>query len=194
MRADVASITWRGGRGARNTRTGSTLDRNSRAKYSCAMNRDWARTSLFIPISSHLKFQRATKHFLLLAPIIAVFAGCATGNCLRSSVNRGKPGSDEPVFSSLSNSSSTYVVHAIHARSDDTGPRVTFKVGEQQFVELEEFKAFIRSLPPGSIVWWDTGCLRHYKTIPLLPSDMTIQSFKDYCKENGVTFRYTSGW
>ncbi|MCX6904997.1 MAG: hypothetical protein NTW03_16265, partial [Verrucomicrobia bacterium] len=62
-----------------------------------------------------------------------------------------------------------------------------FKVGERRFGTLEAFKAFIVTLPPGSVVLWDSGCIR-YEMIPLAHSDMSIQDFKAYCKQHAITF------
>jgi len=64
-----------------------------------------------------------------------------------------------------------------------------FKVGDRRFGTLEDFKAFVVTLPPGSVLRWDSGCIR-YEKIPLAHSDATIQEFKDYCKQHGVTFEY----
>jgi hypothetical protein len=86
----------------------------------------------------------------------------------------------------------TYGVRSICADGEHLWGRRIFQVGDQRFTELQEFKAFIQSLPSGAIVTWGTGCII-YETIPLLHSDMTIQVFKEYCKGYGVEFRYIRG-
>ena len=68
----------------------------------------------------------------------------------------------------------------------------SFKVGERRFGTLEDFKAFVATLPSGSVLRWDSGCIR-YEKIPLAHSDTTIQEFQDYCKQHGVTFEYIVG-
>ena len=66
---------------------------------------------------------------------------------------------------------------------------MAFKVGTQRFGTLEDFKAFIVTLPPGSVVHWDSGCIR-YEVVPLAHSEMSIQDFTAYCKQHGVTFEH----
>ena len=89
---------------------------------------------------------------------------------------------------------STTVVYRIREVAPDADnsqqwhPRA-FMVGTQRFGTLESFKAFVETLPPGSVVHWDSGCIR-YEIIPLAHSEMTIQDFVDYCKQHGVTFEH----
>ena len=64
-----------------------------------------------------------------------------------------------------------------------------FKVGTRRFGTLEDLKAFIASLPPGSVVHWSSGCIR-YELVSLAHSEMSIQDFKEYCKQHGVKFEY----
>jgi hypothetical protein len=64
-----------------------------------------------------------------------------------------------------------------------------FRVGDKRFGTLEDFKAFIVTLAPGSVVRCDSGCIR-YEMMPLAHSDMTIHEFKQYCEQHGVTFEY----
>jgi hypothetical protein len=84
-----------------------------------------------------------------------------------------------------------YVVHGARPDADNSQswhPKA-FKVGEQRFGTIEEFKAFIAALPSGSVVHWDSGCIR-YAVIPLAHSSMSIADFKDYCGQHGVRFEY----
>jgi len=84
-----------------------------------------------------------------------------------------------------------YVVHGAQPDADNsqTWHPKAFKVGGQRFGTIEEFTVFITTLPAGSVVHWDSGCIR-YEMIPLAHSDTTIQEFKDYCKQHGVRFEY----
>jgi hypothetical protein len=87
----------------------------------------------------------------------------------------------------------TNIVHVGWAAPDADNsqwwhPRA-FKVGPQRFGTLEDSKAFITGLPPGSIVHWDSGCIR-YEVIPLAHSEMSIQDFKAFCKQHSVEFQY----
>ena len=86
----------------------------------------------------------------------------------------------------------THIVRGIVADGNIYGRRI-FEVGKQRFTDLQEFKEFIQSLPSGSILAWDSGCIR-YETIPLLNSAMPVQAFTDYCKKYGVEFRYIHGY
>jgi len=74
-----------------------------------------------------------------------------------------------------------------------TYERQIFLVAGREFSEIEDFKLFVRSLPRGSSLLWDSGCIG-YKTIPLLHSDMSIEQFRQYCTQNGITFRHEFGW
>jgi hypothetical protein len=131
------------------------------------------------------------KRLLILAPIIVTFAGCATGTHSHSSAETGSVASGGRAISQRP--APTHVVHGIRAEGQDIFGRRIFVFGKQRFTTLPEFKTFIESLPPGSIVAWDSGCIR-YETIPLLDSGMTIQAFKDYCKEHAVEFRFICGY
>ncbi|MFO1477404.1 MAG: hypothetical protein U1F98_12210 [Verrucomicrobiota bacterium] len=87
----------------------------------------------------------------------------------------------------------THLIRGIVPAGGDSLGRRIFEVGTQRFTDLDEFKAFVRSLPPGSILAWDSGCWR-YEIIPLEHSKETIPAFKDYCKGYGVEFRYICGY
>ena len=87
----------------------------------------------------------------------------------------------------------THVVGSYRVKGEDLFGRRILVVGEQRFATLPEFKAFIESLPPCSIVAWDSVCYR-FDTIPLLESEMTIRAFTNYCAELGVQFRYYCGY
>jgi hypothetical protein len=111
------------------------------------------------------------KHALLLTIFTLVISGCAH----QPRVPR----------------TAMYVVHGARPDADNSQswhPKA-FKVGGQRFGTIEEFKAYILTLPAGSVVHWDSGCIR-YERIPLAHSDMSIQEFKEYCKQRGVTFNH----
>lgn len=110
------------------------------------------------------------KQILLLAAVALVFSGCVSQYCLPANIVH---------------------VHGVAPDPDNSQgwhPRA-FKVGTQRFGALEDFKAFIATLPPGSVVHWDSGCIR-YEIIPLAHSHVSIQDFKEYCKQRGVKFEY----
>jgi hypothetical protein len=91
-----------------------------------------------------------------------------------------------------SQTKAVYVVHGARPDADNsqTWHPKAFRVGDQRFGTIEEFKAFIAALPAGSVVRWNSGCIR-YEMIPLAHSDTSIQEFKRYCEQHGVTFEYS---
>jgi hypothetical protein len=64
-----------------------------------------------------------------------------------------------------------------------------FQIDGRPIDTLQELKEFIASLPPGSTIKWDSGCIV-YSVVPLKDSDLTIDAFTDYCKEHGIKFQY----
>ncbi|MCC6821487.1 MAG: hypothetical protein IT579_12205 [Verrucomicrobia subdivision 3 bacterium] len=130
------------------------------------------------------------KRWLQIAPLIATLAGCMADPRSHDSENYSAvPTGGRAV---LQTPPPTHIVWSIRADGEHIYGRRIFQIGKQRFTALQEFKAFIQSLPPGSIVAWNTGCIL-YETIPLLHSDMTIHTFKDYCQDYGVEFRYICG-
>ena len=84
----------------------------------------------------------------------------------------------------------TVTVHGSAPDRDNSQPwALAFVVAKQRFGTIEEFKAFIATLPPGSVVRWDSGCIR-YEIVPLAHSEMSIQDFTAYCKRHSVTFEH----
>lgn len=72
------------------------------------------------------------------------------------------------------------------------GSRIVL-VGNHEFSDLNALKKFVVTLPPGTVLVWDTG-LVGYDLIPLAHSDMTLEAFGDFCRQHGVKFRLPSGW
>jgi hypothetical protein len=129
------------------------------------------------------------KHLLILVAIIVTLVGCATGTHSHSPTEMVAVAA-RPMSQGRA---SAHVVQNTSARGQNIFGRQIFAVGERRFTTLAEFKTFIESLPPGSVVKWDSGCIS-FKTIPLLDSDMTIKAFKEYCKEHDVRFVFICGY
>ena len=63
----------------------------------------------------------------------------------------------------------------------------------QAYNTIAAFKAFMASLPKGSYVDWDTGCIR-FTHLPVGSDKISIEALKTFAKSKGITFRYTFGW
>lgn len=126
----------------------------------------WMVTGCDPPSSTHKLF---TMKFILSAAVcVLALTGCASHHA----------------------SDANYIrIRSVAPDADNTQswfPKA-FKVGNQRFGTLEDFKAFVVTLPPGSVLRWNSGCIG-YNMMPLAYSDMTIQAFTDFCREHGITF------
>jgi len=112
---------------------------------------------------------------LLFLAVIFALAGCAS---------RRSPAKQTAA-------ANMFYVHGVAPDADNSQQwmPLAFQVGTQRFGSLEDFKAFVAGLRPGSVVYWSSGCLR-YKVIPLAHSQMSIEDFKAYCSQHGVEFQY----
>jgi hypothetical protein len=68
------------------------------------------------------------------------------------------------------------------------GPCV-FELAGKRVATLEELKRAIATLPRGTEVYWDSGCI-DYDTLPIQGPKTTIAEFKVYCAANGITFTH----
>ncbi|HWX20572.1 MAG TPA: hypothetical protein VN578_11795 [Candidatus Binatia bacterium] len=113
------------------------------------------------------------KQIVLLVAVVLALSGCAS---------RRSP------------TTKTVRIHEAAPDADNAQQwPLAFKVGTRRFGTLQDFKAFVAALPPGSVVRWNSGCFR-YEMIPLAHSEMTIRDFKEYCGQHGVEFQYVSGY
>ncbi len=129
--------------------------------------------------------QLGMSRILALAVGVVVMTGCASGRSPSKAVYTHDTTSSGPL------ASKTVYVHGTKPDDDNSQtwhPRA-FKVGTQRFGTLEEFKTFIATLPPGSVVHWDSGCIG-YEMMPLAHSNMSVEEFSSYCQQHGVKFEH----
>ena len=60
-----------------------------------------------------------------------------------------------------------------------------FLVGKVGFKSVASLKNFLRTLPPGSTLEWDPGCIR-FGGEPLLSSAQDMEDFKAFCAANKI--------
>jgi hypothetical protein len=70
---------------------------------------------------------------------------------------------------------------------DGESTEYCFVVGKIGFHSLASFKEFLSTLPPGSILEWDPGCLRHGDE-PLLSSREELEDFRAFCADKKIKF------
>jgi hypothetical protein len=59
----------------------------------------------------------------------------------------------------------------------------------QKLRTLEDYKAFIATLPSGTVLHWDSGCIG-YVWMPMSDEKVTVEDFKQFAKRHGVTFEH----
>jgi hypothetical protein len=69
-----------------------------------------------------------------------------------------------------------------------SGPCI-FELAGKRVATLEELKRAIATLPRGTEVYWDSGCI-DYNELPIQGPKTTIAEFKVYCAAHGVTFTH----
>lgn len=70
---------------------------------------------------------------------------------------------------------------------DGESTEYCFVVGKIGFHSLASFKEFLSTLPPGSILEWDPGCIR-YGDEPLLSSREELEDFRAFCSDKKIKF------
>lgn len=60
-----------------------------------------------------------------------------------------------------------------------------FVIGNSGFRTVASLKTFLASLPPGTKLTWDPGCVRTGEE-PLLSSEEEMEDFKRFCLEQGI--------
>jgi hypothetical protein len=70
---------------------------------------------------------------------------------------------------------------------DADSPEFIFVIGNTGFKTVASLKKFLSSLPPGSTLEWDPGCLRMGNE-PLLSSKQELEEFKAFCAESKIKF------
>ena len=71
--------------------------------------------------------------------------------------------------------------------SDVASREYIFKVGKTGFKSVDALKKFVSSLPPGSILEWNPGCIR-WGGEPLLSSAQDMEDFKAFCVAKEINF------
>jgi hypothetical protein len=66
-------------------------------------------------------------------------------------------------------------------------PEFIFVVGNSGFKSAASLKSFIASLPPGTTLRWDPGCVR-LGGEPLLSSEHEMAEFQAFCLEHQIHF------
>jgi hypothetical protein len=66
-------------------------------------------------------------------------------------------------------------------------PEFVFVVGNSGFKSVASLKSFIASLPPGTTLRWDPGCIR-LGGEPLLSSEHEMAEFQAFCLEHQIQF------
>ena len=80
--------------------------------------------------------------------------------------------------------------HSVRVRKiQEPFRRCTLVVDDRWFTDLSEFQRYVSALPPGSVLAWDSGCIR-YDVIPLNGPETTTAAFQAFCKERGIDFKY----
>jgi hypothetical protein len=65
-------------------------------------------------------------------------------------------------------------------------PTHLFVIGDSGFTSVDSLKAFLGTLPPGSEIKWDPGCVRFGKE-PLLSSAKDLADFRAFLKREGLS-------
>ena len=138
-------------------------------------------------------FLRLGSCFALATVVAGNLTGCVTSCQPPGSVAlfpKAEAGGSDALHSSSPPPKSVWIT-GVAPDPDNTQkwhPRA-FMVGGKRFGTLEEFKAFIVTLPPGSVVNWNSGCIG-YHLVPLAHSDMTMVEFTAFCKNHEVKFEH----
>jgi hypothetical protein len=66
-------------------------------------------------------------------------------------------------------------------------PEFVFVVGNSGFKSVASLKSFIASLPPGTTLRWDPGCVRLGRE-PILSSEHEMAEFQAFCREHQIHF------
>ena len=66
-------------------------------------------------------------------------------------------------------------------------PEFVFVVGNSGFKSVVSLKSFIATLPPGTTLRWDPGCIR-LGDEPLLSSEHEMAEFQAFCLEHQIHF------
>jgi hypothetical protein len=130
------------------------------------------------------------KFAVILATMLLTCVGCRSHTVMPES-SRTIPGFGGRALSQRPHP--THLIRGLAAPGAGNFGRRVFEVGNHRFTEIDDFMAFVRSLPRGSILAWDSGCW-YYETIPLEHSEMSIAGFEDFCEDYGVQFRYIYGY
>ena len=67
-------------------------------------------------------------------------------------------------------------------------PRI-FELAGNRIETVENFKAAVRTLPRGTEIVWDSGCLI-FETLPVAGPQATLAELQQFAAAHGVTFRY----
>jgi hypothetical protein len=70
---------------------------------------------------------------------------------------------------------------------DAESTEYAFVVGKIGFHSMASFKEFLSTLPPGSTLEWDPGCIR-YGDEPLLSSREELEDFRTFCADKKIKF------
>jgi hypothetical protein len=90
--------------------------------------------------------------------------------------------------------SKTYQIYAYPVAASQPAEHVVVVFQTSQaYKTMAAFKAFMASLPKGSYVDWDTGCIR-FTHLPVGSEKISVEALKTFAKSKGITFRYTFGW
>lgn len=84
-------------------------------------------------------------------------------------------------------------IRYIRAVLDSATSKQIFYVDGEEIRDAESLKVFVTELPKGSILRWDSGCIK-YETFPMIGPEVKILDFKSFCEKQGVQFRYIYGY
>ena len=66
-------------------------------------------------------------------------------------------------------------------------PEYVFVIGQAGFKSVETLESYLGTLPAGSEVTWNPGCIRNGGE-PLLSSDEAMKSFREFLEKRGIKF------
>ena len=68
-----------------------------------------------------------------------------------------------------------------------------FEFAGKRIETTEDFKAAVLTLPRGTELFWDSGCIM-YRALPVAGPRATIVELQQFCAEHGVRFVHSFGY